>query len=184
MKRQIAFALIVLALYSCNTPTKEEVKSETPSETPAVAVVQKPVEFADEKFNAICKDGMNKLAAGDIDGFLGNFADDIIYRWNNGDSLAGKPAVTKYWTERRKNVITKLEFSQDIWLPLTVTEASTQNVRKGTWVLAWYKADATYKTGKSMSQYMHMLYHFNNAGKIDEVIHYLDRGIVAAAAGK
>jgi hypothetical protein len=29
-----------------------------------------------------------------------------------------------------------------------------------------------------------MLFHFNNEDKVDEVIHYLDRGPIAAAAGK
>jgi len=182
MKKQLAFALCVIALWSCNAPKQEEApKTE---ETPAVAAAQRPVEFADQKYVDVCKDGMAKLSAGDVDGFINNYADNAVYRWNNFDSLAGKPAIAAYWKDRRSNVITKLEFTDDIWLSLAVTDASTTNVRKGNWVLGWYTTHATYKTGKSIHQAMHMLYHFDDAGKIDEIIHYLDRGAVQAAAGK
>jgi ketosteroid isomerase-like protein len=181
MKSQLILALSVLTLWSCNSPKPEETVK---TETPAVAVAQRPVEFADEKYNNFCKEGMQKLAAGDVDGFLAAYSEDAKYRWNNGDSLVGKPAITKYWKERRGSVITKLEFTNDIWLPLTVTEANTEQVRKGTWVLAWYTTHATYKGGKSIVQSMHMLFHFNNEDKIDEVIHYLDRGPIVAAVGK
>jgi hypothetical protein len=99
MKVQIALASFALMLWSCNEPKKEEAaKTEAVAETPVAEESQKPIEFADEKFSRICKDGMEKLSAGDVDGFLANFSDDAIYRWNNGDSLAGKPAITKYWT--------------------------------------------------------------------------------------
>jgi ketosteroid isomerase-like protein len=181
MKTLILSGFIVSILFSCNAPKKEEPVKE---ETPAVAVVQKPVEIGDEKYVSVVKDIMDKLASGDVDAFLNVYADDAVYRWNNGDSLAGKPAIVKYWSDRRKNVITKLKFSEQIWLPVTVTEASTNNVQKGDWVLAWYTTDATYKSGKSMRQAMHMVFHFNSAGKVDEVIHYLDRGMVASAVGK
>lgn len=185
MKTQIVVALSVLSLWSCNAPKTEEAKTETTAtEAPAVAVAQRPVEFADEKLSQSCKDAMMKLSAGDVDGFTTLFADNAIYRWNNGDSLAGKPAIVKYWTDRRKNVIRKLEFTDDIWLSLKVTEASQTNVPKGNWVLAWYTTHATYATGKSIHQSMHMLYHFNPNGQVDEIIHYLDRGEVKAAAGR
>jgi hypothetical protein len=181
MKSQLIAALSVLAMWSCNSPKPEEAVK---TETPVVAVAQRPVEFADEKYTSLCKDGMLKLASGDVDGFLAAYSEDAKYRWNNGDSLVGKPAITKYWKERRGNVITQLEFTDDIWLPLTVTEASTINVPKGTWVLAWYTTHATYKGGKSIVQPMHMLFHLNSEDKIDEVIHYLDRGPITAAVGK
>ena len=184
MKTQIAIALLVLSVWSCNSPRTEDSKKETSAETPAVVVSQTPVEFADEKFSESCKDAMMKLSSGDVNGFTSLYADDAVYRWNNGDSIAGKPAIVKYWTDRRKNVISKLEFTDDIWLSLNVTEASKQDVRKGNWVLSWYTTHATYASGKSITQAMHMLFHFNPEGKVDEVIHYLDRGEIKSAAGK
>ena len=183
MKRQIAFALGVLALWSCNSPKPADEPANT-NVQPVAAEAPRPVEFADQKYVDICKDGMAKLSAGDVDGFINNYADNAVYRWNSFDSVAGKPAIAEYWKNRRQNVITKLAFSDDIWLALKVTDQSTQNVRKGNWVLAWYTTDATYKSGKSIHQAMHMLYHFNEEDKIDEIIHYLDRGAVQAAAGK
>jgi ketosteroid isomerase-like protein len=182
MKNQIAFAFAILALAACNSPQPKEEAPKT--DVPAVEAAQKPIEFGDQKYATMCKSGMESLSTGNLDGFTDLYADNAVYRWNNGDSLAGKPAIIQYWKDRRQNVITKLEFSDDIWLPLIVTEASTEKVRKGTWVLGWYTTHATYKTGKSIVQSMHMLYHFNNAGKVDEVIHFLDRGPISAAAGK
>jgi ketosteroid isomerase-like protein len=181
MKKLLYCALALPLIWSCNSPKKEEpVKTETPTE----AVAQRPIDFADERFSNICKDGLMKLGNGDVDGYLSNFAEDAIYRWNNGDSLAGKSEIAKFWNDRRKNVITKLEFSDDIWLSMMVTDANTQNVRKGNWVLSWYTVNASYKTGKSMKQSMHILYHFNNNEKIDEVIQFVDRQPIIAAAGK
>jgi ketosteroid isomerase-like protein len=187
MKSQLMVVLFVFALWSCNVSTSEKPADSEPvvAETPTATVAQRPVEFADDKLSAICKEAMTKLAAGDVEGFTSLYADDAVYRWNSGgDSLAGKPAIVKYWTERRGNVITKLEFTDDIWLALRVTDANSTEVRKGDWVLGWYTTHATYKTGKSIHQAMHMLFHFNAQGKVDEIIHYLDRGEVKAAASK
>jgi hypothetical protein len=33
------------------------------------------------------------------------FADNAVYYWNSGDSLVGKPAIDKYWRNRRANVL-------------------------------------------------------------------------------
>jgi hypothetical protein len=35
----------------------------------------------------------------------GEFADNAVYYWNSGDSLVGKPAIDKYWRNRRANVL-------------------------------------------------------------------------------
>jgi hypothetical protein len=47
-----------------------------------------------------------------------NYADNAIYRWNNGDSLAGKKAIHDYWLERRTKLIDSLHFSDEIFLRL------------------------------------------------------------------
>lgn len=102
-------------------------------------------------------------------------ADNAVYVFNNGDSLVGKEAITNYWLDRRENLIDKLTFSSDVWLVINVNEAPSSRVMTGPWVMGWFLAKATYKTGKSMQQWIHTDYHLNDEGKIDRVIQYLDR---------
>jgi ketosteroid isomerase-like protein len=60
------------------------------------------------------------MAKGDMDAWIANYADDAKYYWNSGDSLIGKPAIDKFWRDRRANVIETLEFKNAIWLPIDV----------------------------------------------------------------
>lgn len=178
MKNLVVLIALMIFLWSCNQPKPEEtVQEAVVPEAPA------PLAFGDMKRSDLCKEAMTQMSNGNVEGFVSSFADDAIYRFNAGDSLVGKSAITTYWKERRTNVIDKLEFSNFIWLAIDVNE-SRQGVRTGNWLLSWYKTSATYKSGKSMTQWMHTLYHFNAEGKIDEVIHYLDRAPVNAAAKK
>ncbi|MFB9088469.1 hypothetical protein [Flavobacterium paronense] len=39
----------------------------------------------------------------------------------------------------------------------------------GIWLLSWYQVTAKYKRGKSMTQRIHILYHFDNNDKVDQV---------------
>jgi hypothetical protein len=57
------------------------------------------VEFADAKYEAL-----DDLTKGDMDAWMAEFADNAVYYWNSGDSLVGKPAIDKYWRNRRANV--------------------------------------------------------------------------------
>lgn len=173
MKNLIALALLVGALWSCSQPKPE---ATTPAEEPK----PQPIEFADAKYSDICKQSLTALASKDVDAFVSSMAENSIYRFNSGDSIVGKAAITTYWKDRMTNAIDKLEFSNDIWLSLKVNE-STQGVNTGNWVLGWFQVTASYVTGKSMSQNIHTLYHFNGNGKIDEVIQYMDRAPINAA---
>jgi hypothetical protein len=139
--------------------------------------------FGPMRYGNLCRQGLTHMERGDMDAYVNNFADNIIYRFNNGDSIVGRKAVLDYWKDRRANVIDKLEFTNDIWLPIQVNE-SDQGVKPGIWVLGWYKASSTYKTGKSMTQFIHTLYHFNANDQIDEVIQYLDRLPIQQATTK
>ncbi|MBK8280123.1 MAG: nuclear transport factor 2 family protein [Saprospiraceae bacterium] len=52
----------------------------------------------------ICRDGRQSIAAlsaGDADGFVAGYADNAVYMFNNGDSLAGKAAIAEYWKRRK-----------------------------------------------------------------------------------
>lgn len=173
MKKLFVFLLLVGGLWSCGQE-KAEVAAVVEPPKP------QPIEFADAKFSDICKQNLASLASKDVDAFVSSMSDNAVYRFNSGDSIVGKPAITAYWKDRMTNAITSLQFSNDFWLSLKVNE-SPQNVTLGNWVLGWYNVTATYKTGKSMTQGIHTLYHFNANGKMDEVIQYIDRASINAA---
>lgn len=120
---------------------------------------------------------------GDIDGWMATFADNAVYVWNNGDSIAGKPAITAYWKKRRSDVIDSISFTNQIWLPIKVNQPQSVE-QPGVWLLSWHLTMAKYKTGKRMAQWMHTDYHFDASDKIDRVIQYLDRVPINAATKK
>ena len=129
------------------------------------------------------KSGLDNLSSGNVDAWMESFADNAVYQWNNGDSIAGKQAIIKYWKDRRSNVIDSLTFSNLIWLPVKVNQPQS-NEAAGVWLLGWYRLDAKYKTGKKMTQWMHMAQHFDANDKVDRVIHYMDRAPINAATKK
>lgn len=162
MKNVLVFVLFAVAGFSCQPQKEQPVKLE-------------PITIGDITRSEICRASLNGLSKGDIDSFVGSMADNAVYVFNNGDSLVGKEAITNYWRDRRENVIDKLTFSSDVWLVINVNEAPSSRVMTGPWVMGWFLAKATYKTGKSMQQWIHTDYHLNDEGKIDRVIQYLDR---------
>jgi ketosteroid isomerase-like protein len=164
MKKFMFLLLLIFCLGACDSLKKDT----------STAIEPQALEFGSMKYGDICHNALTQLANGDMDSFINNFAENVIYRFNSGDSIVGKTAVAAYWKDRRTNVIDQLEFTNDLWLPLKVND-SEQGVRQGMWVLGWYKATSTYKTGKSMNQFIHTLYHFDSNDKVDEVIQYLDR---------
>lgn len=170
----------LLFIVACNNepaPTTEPAAETTPA-TPA------PAEFADAKYAAIGKQGVADLAAGNVDGWMNSFADNAVYVWNSGDSLAGKPAITDYWKKRRGEAIESMSFSNEIYLPVKVNQPQSVE-QSGIWVLCWYQVTAKYKaTGKSMSQWIHTDLHFDANDKIDRVIQYVDRVPINAASTK
>ena len=137
-------------------------------------------EFADAKYTAIGRKNLDALSSGNIDAFVADFADNGVYLWNNGDSLAGKAAIADYWKKRRTDVIETLTYSNHIFLPLKVNKPQSVEA-PGIWLLGWYQVDAKYKTGKTMSQWIHSDTHFNANDKIDRMIIYLDRASINQA---
>ena len=173
MKKLLLAACAISVFWACSTPESKPATSPEP-----VATKKPPVEYGDTTLVELCKKSMMAMAAGDIDGFTANIGDSAIYHFNNFDSLVGKPAITNFWKDRRKNVIDKMAFTEDIWLPI-------KNNADGTnWVFYWTTVDATYKTGKSMKQRMHFDYHFAKSGKIDLIYHYRDQLAIDKASKK
>lgn len=181
MKQIFLCTLGCALLLSCNNP-----KPADETTTPAIAAETKPqpVEFADSKYADIGKRDLNALSSGDIDKWMEDFADNAMYRWNSGDSLAGKAAISAYWKKRRTEVIDSISYAFDIWLPVKVNEPQQIMQSKGVWLLGWYQVNAKYKTGKRMSQWIHTDYHFDANDKIDQMIQYIDRAPINAATAK
>ena len=122
-----------------------------------------------------------QLSAGDITGWLDNFADNAVYIWSSGDSLTGKAAISKYWTERRGKVIDSLQFVNDIWLPMKVNRPQQGPDLAGIWLLSWTEVHVKYKNGAKLGMWIHSDAHFNNADKIDRYITYIDRAPINKA---
>ena len=184
MKKMIFLAAGCIFLFACNDAKKDDKTPAPATDTAVTAKTEVPQsEFADAKYTEIGKNSLAKLSAGDVAGFVSDYADTAVYVWNNGDSLAGKKAITDYWAKRRSEVIDSVKFSKNIWLPIKVNRPQSVEA-PGVWLLGWYLCEAKYKTGKRMTQWMHMDLHFNSADKIDRAIHYLDRALINAAATK
>ena len=180
--RKFLLGLSILAiLAACNNggeqttaaPAKDSATASTP-----------PVEFADPKYMEAGKASLAKFEAGDVEGWLSEFADNAVYQWSNGDSLAGKAAIIEYWTNRRKNAIDSIKFSNDIWLPIKVNTPQRGPDMPGNWLLSWYQVNVKYKTGKSLQFWVHTDFHYNDADKIDRAIQYIDFAPIKAANAK
>jgi len=185
MKNQLPWALCLFVLFmlSCKAETTTEKADDTTTTVDTTAAMA-PAEFADPKYSEIVRNGQAAFSSGDIASWMASFADNAVYAWNNGDSLAGKQAISEYWTKRRSEVIDTIMFENQIYLPVKVN--TPQSVEQtGVWVLAWYQTTAKYtSTGKSMTQWMHSDTHFDANDKIDRVINYLDRAPINAALTK
>ena len=178
MKKLIIMAAGCFFLISCNNEKQDD---KTPATNAKTETPQS--EITDAKYTEIGKSMMAKLSSGDVDGWVSAYADTAVYLWNNGDSLAGTPAILDYWKKRRHDVIDSLKYSQDIWLPVKVNRPQ-QKEQVGVWLMGWYMVEAKYKTGKKMMQWMHMLMHFNSADKVDRAIQFVDRVPINAATAK
>ena len=181
MRKQLLIVLVIAFIIGCNN--KPETAVDAPATASATETKPAPAEFADPKYAEIGKKGLANLSSGDIDTWIGSYADNAVYAWNNGDSLPNKAAIGEYWKKRRTEAIETITFSNDIWLPVKVNQPQ-QTEQPGIWLLGWYKVDTKYKTGKSMSQWIHTLMHFNNEDKIDRVLQFLDRAPINAAMTK
>jgi ketosteroid isomerase-like protein len=171
--------LCVILMAGC----KKEPETAPMAATPETTAADAPASFADSKYADIGKKAMADLAKGDVDGWMAMYADNAKYYWNSGDSLVGKPAIDKFWRDRRMNTIETLEFKNDIWLPIDVHKPQ-QMEAAGVWLLAWYQVTVKYKGGSTMTQWMHLDFHFDAKDKIEEVHQYMDRSLIMAAMPK
>jgi hypothetical protein len=184
MKQTIAMAFAISLFFAC-TNQKTEDKAVVTSDSSVTAPPKPlPTEIADAKYVEIGKAGNAALSSGNIDAWMNQFADNAVYIWNNGDSLAGKAVITAYWKNRRGSVIDSISFSSDIWLAVKVNVPQQPAHLPGIWLLGWYLTKAKYKTGKGMGQWIHTAMHFDASDKIDRLIQFLDRAPINAASKK
>jgi hypothetical protein len=141
-------------------------------------------EFADAKYADIGKQLLQKFESGDIDSWVNLFADNAVYSWSSGDSLAGKKAIADYWKNRRMNVIDSIHFTNDIWLPIKVNQPQKGPDAPGNWLLSWYQVEVKYKASKKLGFWVHTDYHFDASDKIDRAIQYIDMAPIKAATMK
>lgn len=183
MKKLLFFCAGCYFLFAGNNPSQAAVT--TPQDTRTSQDTTLPqAEFADRRYVELGKKQLAALASGNITGWMDAFADEAVFYWSGGDSLGGKPAIAKYWTERRANVIDSLRFSMDIWLPMKVNKPQQGPDIPGIWLLGWYRVDVRYKNGKKLNFWVHTLQHFNNNDKIDRMFQYIDRAPIEKALGR
>ena len=186
MRKFMTGLLMSGILLSCGnepeTATGEaKVKSATTNEKDAGAKEPAPVEFAEARYIEMGKKHQQAFQDGNMDAWFSQFSDDVRYYFSGGDSIIGKARVMEYWKDRRQNVIRKIQFSEDIWLPVKINKSQEGHDLVGTWLLSWYKVNATYNTGKSINFWVHNLYHLNDREQVDRVIQYMDRAPILAA---
>ena len=181
MKKFLLGVMVSAFLLSCNNEKKDEVTKTADSTTEASSTDKKAAsELLDLSAGESVKQSFEAFAKGDIDGMTANFADTLLYNWSSGDSLRGKKAVADYYKARR-NLIDSVSVTEPIVLPVQVNESQSKYAPTGKWVLYWGMFNIKYKNGKKIRFWMHNVNHFNEAGKVDYIGQYIDRGQIAAA---
>jgi hypothetical protein len=182
MKKFLLGVFISVFIISCSdkkeekaAPTETTVSS---TETPKTGDQLLPMSETEG-----VKKGLIAFSKGDIEGMTADYADTARQLWSSLDSLVGKKAIQDYYKSRWA-IIDSLNFSDFVIVPLKMVEQQTPMVQTGKWVLAWSFAHVKYKNGKKIDFWVHNVYHYNSADKIDFVGQYLDRQpIVAATKG-
>jgi hypothetical protein len=187
MQKLFAWVATGCLLFSCtNSATETSAKDTTAaSATTAGAPAGPPPqsEFADARYTEMGKKTLAALTSGDIPAYVNDYADNAVMSWSAGDSLVGKEAISKYWTNRRSKVIDSLSYENDIWLPMKVNTPQKGPDMPGIWLLNWVQIHVKYKNGAKLTFWVHTDYHFNNADKIDRAIQYIDRAPINKALG-
>ena len=184
MKKFHGLLIAISFLCACNSDPKTDEKAEPVAAAPATDAAPRDYALGDPKYVDIARKSSEALATGDIAVLTADFADNVVYHFNNYDSIVGKPAVTDYWKKRRADVIDSMSYTSPIWLPMKVINPLTPGQQTGDYALAWLVLNAKYKTGKSMKQRIHVVYHFNSSDKIDRISSYMDRALVISAMSK
>lgn len=173
MKRILSVIFIASLLVACNNEKAAETAATPEVKADKAAA---PVELImDSNLVNSVKAAFTAFENKDIDGYTANLADDVMFRWSGGDSLAGKQAV-KDWFTGRFNIIDNIKFSDHIFLPVMANVSPNGGATtSGKWMLSWYQVNVKYKNGKAIMFWAHNAQHYNSAGKVDQFTQYIDR---------
>ena len=181
--KKIFFGVFISVFFiACAEKAEEKPASETSAPT---AETKKPAtEVLDLSEADGVKAGSTAFLKGDIDGMTASFDDNVKYYFSGGDSLIGKQKVKDYYTGRWK-LIDSVMYSETMLLPIRLNESqSPQYATLGKWILTWNFAHVKYKNGKWIHFWIHTDYHYNDAGKVNTVVQYIDRQpIIQATRG-
>ncbi len=179
MKKLIFILPALILFFSCGQKQAEVQVAESaiqePEEVPGIVLTN-------EKYVPECKAAMAAMSQGDMDGFTALTSDDVVYMFNHGDSLVGKSAVAEWWNNRFETDLESVTFSREVWLSVDAVQP-TYAVEPGDYVMAWFMVNGQYKTGNSMNQFIHIVYHFNADGKADRITQFVDRVPIMIANG-
>ncbi|WP_188936533.1 nuclear transport factor 2 family protein [Puia dinghuensis] len=182
MKNSLYWVAACCLLFSCNSGGSTSAAKDTTAAAPVAPATPPQSEFADARYTEMGKKMMAQFAAGDIPAWMDNYADNAVYIWSSGDSLSGKAAIAKYWTERRGET-DSVRYLNDIWLPMKVNRPQQGPDIAGVWLLNWREVHLKFKNGKRIGFWAHTASHYNAADKVDRVVAYVDRAPINKALG-
>jgi len=173
MKKFFLGVLVSSILISCAEKAEQQPATET---TSVSTETKKPAtELLDLNEADGVKAGLSAFTRGDIDGMTASFDDSVRYFFSGGDSLIGKQQVKDYYTGRWK-LIDSVMYSETILLPVRINESqSPKYATVGKWVFSWNLAHVKYKNGKWLHFWIHTDYHYDDAGKVNTVVQFMDR---------
>jgi hypothetical protein len=173
MKKVFFGVFISALLIACNNEKTEENSSAT-AVTPSTETKKSGDEILNMSEADDAKNSLMAFAKGDVNGMTAHYDDNAKYYWSGGDSLTGKKAIQDYYSGRWK-VIDSVQVLNQVVLPVKVNISQAPQHALGKWVLVWSQLQVKYKNGKTIGFWTHADYHYNDAGKVDVAIQYIDR---------
>jgi hypothetical protein len=173
MKKVLFGVFISALLIACNNEKTEENSSATAA-TNSTETKKTGDEILAMSEADGAKNSLMAFANGDVAGMTANYDDNAKYYWSSGDSLTGKQAIHDYYSGRWK-IIDSVKVLNQVVLPVKVNLSQAPQHALGKWVLVWSQMQVKYKNGKTIGFWTHADYHYNDAGKVDVAIQYIDR---------
>ena len=172
MKKILLGLFLSTILFACNNQKEEA--AATPDAVTTTDAPKTGDEILAMSEGDEAKNSLMAFSKGDVNGMTALYDDNAKFYWSGGDSLTGKKAIHDYYAGRLK-LIESSTISQQIVLPVRVNVSQSPTHTLGKWVLVWSNISVKYKNGKSLTFWTHSDYHYNDAGKVDIAVYYIDR---------
>ena len=171
MKKFLFGVIISVFLIACAEKSEQEPTSTEQAATTDSKKTGDEILAMSEADGA--KNSLLAFSKGDVAGMTANYDDNAKYYWSGGDSLVGKKAIHDYYTGRWQ-LIESVKVIDQVVLPVKVNTSQAPQHALGKWVLVWSSLEVKYKNGKTIMFWTHADYHYNDAGKVDVAIQYID----------